>query len=121
MILDSNIIIYSAIPENIKLRQFMYENNFYCSRISYLEVLGYHKINYQDKSYFKKFFNLLPVIEMDKEIIEKAVELRQLEKLSVGDSIIAATAYLHDLILVTNNEKDFKKLSGIKMINPFKL
>lgn len=39
----------------------------------------------------------------------------------LADIIIIASAYLHHFTLVTNNEKDFKKLSGIKMINPFKL
>ena len=33
----------------------------------------------------------------------------------------AATAMAYDLTLVTNNEKDFANIGGLKIINPFKL
>ena len=39
----------------------------------------------------------------------------------LADNIIIASAYLHHFTVVTNIEKDFKKLSGIKMINALKL
>jgi predicted nucleic acid-binding protein len=35
------------------------------------------------------------------------------------DVMIAATARLHDLLVATRNEKDFKTL-GVEIINPFK-
>jgi predicted nucleic acid-binding protein len=38
----------------------------------------------------------------------------------VKDSLIAATALVHDLIIVTRNVNDFKK-AGVKVINPFDL
>jgi predicted nucleic acid-binding protein len=36
----------------------------------------------------------------------------------IKDSLIAATALVHGLILVTRNERDFKR-AGVKMIDPF--
>ncbi len=36
------------------------------------------------------------------------------------DGMIAATAIQHHLIVVTRNEKDFKRF-GVKVLNPFKL
>jgi predicted nucleic acid-binding protein len=36
------------------------------------------------------------------------------------DAMIAATARLHDLLVATRNEKDFRAL-GVEIINPFKL
>jgi predicted nucleic acid-binding protein len=41
MLLDSNIIIYSAKPENSFLRQFIAENEPSVSVISYVEALGF--------------------------------------------------------------------------------
>ena len=36
------------------------------------------------------------------------------------DALIAATAMVHDLTVVTRNTKDFKAFK-VKMINPFKI
>lgn len=36
----------------------------------------------------------------------------------VKDSLIATTALVHDLVLVTHNRADFEK-SGVKMLDPF--
>lgn len=38
--------------------------------------------------------------------------------MSVKDSMIAATALLHQLVVATRNEKDFQK-AGVAIVNPF--
>jgi len=38
--------------------------------------------------------------------------------MSVKDSMIAATALVHDLTMVTRNERDFKS-TGLNVVNPF--
>ena len=40
------------------------------------------------------------------------------QKMAVMDSLIAATAYTHNLILVTRNVDDFK-MAPIEIVNPF--
>jgi hypothetical protein len=42
MLLDSNIIIYSAKPEYAELRRFMDRSIYSVSAVSRIEVLGYH-------------------------------------------------------------------------------
>lgn len=44
MLLDSNIIIYATKPEYTELRQFIAQHTPAISVISYVEVLGYHKL-----------------------------------------------------------------------------
>lgn len=41
-------------------------------------------------------------------------------RMPVEDSYIAATARRHNLIIVTGNDKDFRR-PGIKVFNPFHL
>jgi hypothetical protein len=48
MLLDSNIIIYAAQPEHITLRQFVADHAPAVSVISYIEVLGYHRLSEEE-------------------------------------------------------------------------
>lgn len=40
--------------------------------------------------------------------------------MSLGDSIIAATALYYNFPLVTNNEDDFSNIPGLQIFNPLK-
>ena len=52
-------------------------------------------------------------------VAERAVALRQKQKMGLGDAIIAATALVHGLTLVTRNVDDFKHIAGLEVQNPF--
>jgi predicted nucleic acid-binding protein len=47
-----------------------------------------------------------------------AIELRQLHKMKLRDSLIAATALEHRLTLATRNIDDFKWISSLQLVNP---
>jgi predicted nucleic acid-binding protein len=50
---------------------------------------------------------------------ELLADLRRAGKsMPIKDSLIAATALTHDLIVVTRNKDDFKK-AGVRVLNPF--
>nr|VFK69288.1 MAG: hypothetical protein BECKUNK1418G_GA0071005_13452 [Candidatus Kentron sp. UNK]VFK73865.1 MAG: hypothetical protein BECKUNK1418H_GA0071006_13292 [Candidatus Kentron sp. UNK] len=95
MLLDSNIIIYSIQPEFAELRQLIAKRNPAVSAISYVEVLGYHRLTRSDKEDFMAFFHAARIIPVSLPVLEQAVQLRQQRKISLGDSIIAATAMLN--------------------------
>ena len=118
MLLDSNAIIYSIKPESDALRQLIAEHNPAVSAVSYVEVLGYHQLTASDKEDFLEFFKTARIISVSQPVLEKAVALRQQRKMSLGDSIIAATALLNDLTLVTANVSDFRWIDNIKLMNP---
>ena len=42
-----------------------------------------------------------------------------LYKIKLPDAIIAATALVHNLTLLTRNEKDFSKISNVEITNPW--
>jgi toxin FitB len=119
MLLDSNIIIYSIQPNNRQLREFIAEQLPCVSAISYVEVLGYHNLTLQDQVDLEEFFSLVPILQITSIVLDQAVALRQIRKISLGDSLIAATSLVHDLTLVTRNVKDFAWISGIKLLDPF--
>ncbi|WP_366078947.1 type II toxin-antitoxin system VapC family toxin [Thermococcus sp.] len=59
------------------------------------------------------------VIPLTDEIADVAIELRRKVSIKLPDAVIAATALLHNLTLVTRNVKDFEKVKGLRIYNPF--
>lgn len=116
--IDSNIIIYTGLVDQAQLRNWLHTRALVVSGISLLEVLGYHKISSKDLRYFKAFFKECEVVPIDQDIIQRAINFRQLKRMSLGDSLIAATAFHHKLPLVTANTKDFSHLDKLELINP---
>jgi toxin FitB len=92
MLIDSNIIIYSALPEHQALRDFIVENNPSVSVISYVEVLGYHNLTEQARQYFEEFFAAAQVLPVLDGVTQQAVRLRQTRRRALGDALIAGTA-----------------------------
>lgn len=119
MLIDSNIIIYAAKPEHPDLRVFIAEHSPAVSAVSYVEVLGYHKLSADERRFFTVFFDAAQILPITNEVLEQAVNLRQAKKMTLGDALIAGTALAHDLTLVTRNIKDFDWVDGLRLLDPF--
>ena len=118
ILIDSNILIYSADEEFSYLRKLFQETDTFVSAISKLEVLGYHKITPKQIVYFDAVFKVLENIPITDDLITQGIYYRQIKSMSVADSIIAATAKLYDCDLYTNNVSDFKTIKDFKIVNP---
>ncbi|MFA0965052.1 type II toxin-antitoxin system VapC family toxin [Roseivirga sp. BDSF3-8] len=119
-LLDSNIVIYSALPENAHLREFIDRHSPSVSAITRLEVLGYSRITPADRRIFELFFEVSKVWPVSEVVIDLAIQLRQIKSMSLGDAIIGATGLWHNLHIVTRNTKDFAHIEGLKVYNPMK-
>ncbi|MBE9004915.1 type II toxin-antitoxin system VapC family toxin [Fortiea sp. LEGE XX443] len=119
MLLDSNIIIYSAQPKYNRLRELSAEYVPAVSALSYLEVLGYHQLNEEQRQYFEEFFQVAQVLPISQDVLKQAVTLRQQKRMTLGDSIIAGTALVYGLTLITRNTGDFSWMTQLKLWNPF--
>jgi predicted nucleic acid-binding protein len=58
------------------------------------------------------------VLPVTPEIANVWGELNDPEPLPIIDAYIAATAIVHDMVLVTRNVKDFER-TGVRLLNPF--
>ena len=119
MLIDSNIIIYAARPEHENLRQFIAEHTPAVSAVSYVEVLGYHNLTKADQELFEEFFASSVILPMSQGVIDQAIQLRQEQRMTLGDSLVAGTALVHQHMLVTRNTKDFLWISDLEILNPF--
>ena len=117
-LLDSNLLIYSFDPEYSFLKEIVLDKNNAVSVITQIEVLGFHKISEQEKLYFEFLFSQLHILDLQHQIVQKAIELRQSKKMDLPDATIAATALFHDLELVTVNIKDFIHIPDLNITNP---
>ena len=63
-------------------------------------------------------FAALDVLPVTDAVIDRAVLLRQSRKMSLGDSLIAATAILGARELKTHNLKDFAGIPGLVVSDP---
>ena len=118
MLIDSNIIIYAMQPEYDGIRQLISDHNPAVSAISYVEVLGYHKLAPVEEAILRQFFAAAKVLPLDQEILDAAVLLRQQRKITLGDALLAATALVHQLTLVTHNVGDFEWIEGLVVVDP---
>jgi predicted nucleic acid-binding protein len=54
-------------------------------------------------------------------VVKRCIEIRRNRKIKTPDAIIAATALAKNYTIITNNEKDFAHIEGLKIINPHKI
>jgi toxin FitB len=119
-IIDSNIIIYSALDEFSYLREYLKDSQNYVSKFSEIEVLGYHVLKPSQKQYFESVFYSLNVIPITDPIVRKAIDLRQQKKMTAGDSLIGATALISNFEVITRNSADFDWIENLKVHNTIK-
>ncbi len=117
-LLDSNILIYSLNPEYGFLKEIVFNKNNAVSVITQIEVLGFHKISEQEKLYFEFIFSQLHILDLQHQIVQKTIELKQSKKMELPDATIAATALFYDLQLITRNTKDYIHIPDLNITNP---
>ncbi len=61
------------------------------------------------------------ILDINPDVISQCIILRKGKKIKTPDAIIAATALAYGLTLITNNEKEFVNIKGLKIVNPHKI
>lgn len=119
MLLDTNILIYLAQPGGEALQAKLSTVAPAASQASRVEALGFHKITPEEDERLGKVFGWVEILPMDEAVADAAIALRRARKMKLGDALIAATALLYNLPLVTRNEADFRHITSLQIINPF--
>lgn len=89
------------------------------SVVTEIELLSWRTTNDRDVVILKNFLSDSLIFDLTPAIKNRTAELRKTLSIKLPDSIIAATALVEDLTLITRNTQDFKKCSGLKVVNPF--
>lgn len=116
-LIDSNVLIdyaSSRLPQKgSDFVEAIFNTDFLISVAVKIEVLGFDDL--PDKlTAMEEFVNAATVLPLDDAVTQQTILLRrQYKKLKLGDAIIAATALVHKLILITRNMNDFKAIKGL--------
>ncbi|MBP6810243.1 MAG: type II toxin-antitoxin system VapC family toxin [Saprospiraceae bacterium] len=119
LLFDSNVIIYIAKKELAPEAFILPEDVLFLSDVSYMETLGYAFADENEKLETEKLLSVLFRFSIEEQVVQKVIEIRQSRRMKLPDAIIAASALVHDCIVVTRNTSDFSGLPGLAVLNPF--
>ena len=121
-LLDSNTLIYASQPDArfAACRQWVEQDEVAISAVSRLEVLGFGRLTQTDAEFFATMLRFLPQLPITDEVIDQAIKIRQQFRLKTPDAIVAATALVHGLELVTA-DRGFGRVAGLAVIDPLGL
>ncbi|MCP5495453.1 MAG: type II toxin-antitoxin system VapC family toxin [Leptospiraceae bacterium] len=117
-LLDSNIIIYLS-KETLPIEKvFQNSCEYFISIITFMEVLGHSFVSEVEEEKVKSLISKLNIIYVDQPIALEVVQIRKDKKMKLPDAIIAATAIVKNMSLMTYNIDDFKNIEKLQIINP---
>ena len=58
------------------------------------------------------------ILPLDEAVTNRAILLRQDRAIGIADAIIASTALIYELPLVTRNTADFQHVAGLTLLDP---
>ncbi len=110
---DTNFIIH--LNEGNPLIKPFLDYNFGVSFITEIELLGAFSISKTKKSQLSDILIDCQILEMNNQIKETCIKIRQQYKLKIPDAIIASTAFVNKIPLITS-DRDFEKIKEIDLI-----
>ncbi|NES00443.1 MAG: type II toxin-antitoxin system VapC family toxin [Symploca sp. SIO1B1] len=122
-LLDTNILIYyfndePAVQSILKEIQAGNAVGYYCP-ISWVELLCYPELTEDEASLMREFLRTISCVSLTEVTLDCAAEIRRNYRIRLADTLIAACALVTGCTLVTRNVKDFKRIDGLSVLNPF--
>ncbi len=87
------------------------------SAITEIELLCWKTIDEKELATLHNFIEDASVIELEQPIKFKTADIRKQHKIKLPDAIIAATAIVYDLTLITRNVGDFKNIQSLQIVD----
>ncbi|MDR0844467.1 MAG: type II toxin-antitoxin system VapC family toxin [Tannerella sp.] len=123
-LLDSNVIIgyldNKLPPEGMTFVSGIVDKMPNISVISQIEVLRYNA-SAGVMNVLSDFVDSSVILPLDNNVAEVTIDLCRQSKIKLPDGIIAATALVHNLTLLTRNVSDFKNIPKLVYVNPWEI
>ncbi len=123
-LIDTNVIsdyFCASLPKNgLNFLDSVIDMVPFLSVITEIELLSW-RTRTETELIIKEFISDSVILELSEDVVYRCIDIRRNKLLKIPDAIIAATALCHNMILITNNEKDFRNIQELRILNPFKL
>ena len=123
-LIDTNVVsdyFSASLPSSgLKFMDTVIDSVPNLSVITQIELLCW-KTDIVKEQAIKDFIFDSEILEILPDVISHCVNIRRNKKIKTPDAIIAATAIARDYTLISNNDKDFNGILGLKYINPTKI
>ena len=119
-LIDTNVVIDvfdAATPATVK--QKIFQMLPIVSAVTYMETLGWYQATSTQLHILQKFMNVATILPISQPVMDTTVKIRQQKRMRLGDAIIAATAIVHNRVLVTRNSSDFNSIDNLDIFNPW--
>lgn len=90
------------------------------SVITEIEALSWLNPDKSKEAVVKSFIEDSNILNLSPDIVAQCVKIRRSQKVKTPDAIIAATAIVHNLTLITS-DNDFNNIQDLKIIDPYSL
>jgi len=121
-LIDTNVVIealYNALPQ--KAITFIAALPPVISDVTRMELLGWPNATALQLAPVTAFVNSATLLPINEAVVLKVIDIRQAKNVKLGDAMIAATALVNNLSVLTRNTSDFKNISGLTVIDPYNL
>jgi predicted nucleic acid-binding protein len=122
-LIDSNVVIGyldNKLPESgMKFMHAIVDETPNISVVTKIEAL---RFNTSDDVYktLHDFVSESIVFEINDQVVDKTITICKGQRIKLPDAIIAATAIVGDLTLITRNTSDFKNITDLELLDPWK-
>ena len=110
-----------SFPEKgLLLLDSILDNECQISFITQIELLAWKNQQESSLLVYKQFIKGSKILYINEITINQAIEIRKKTNVKLPDAIIAATALCYNFTLISDNDKDFTKITdfGLNYLNP---
>jgi predicted nucleic acid-binding protein len=123
-LLDSNVVIGyldRKLPsDGMAFLDKIVEVRVNVSVITQIEVLRFNAPSHAVKV-LSDFIDYANVCSLDEAVVNTTIAICKRSKIKLPDAIIAATAIVGGMTLLTRNVADFRNIDGLLYLNPWEL
>lgn len=123
-LIDTNVVIDflgKRLPDSgMEFVSKIIDSEANLSVITKMELLGFNAPP-DEYAVLRSFVDDTNIIDLSNDIVEATIDLRKVNRIKLPDAIIAATAMVNSMTLITRNDIDFQNLENLAVINPYKL
>jgi predicted nucleic acid-binding protein len=119
-LIDTNAIIdylEDKLPE--KAAKSIDDLSIQISVITRIELLAWPRATENQLNILNDFIKASQILLLNEAVSLKTIEIKKFYRIKLPDAIIAATAIVNDLALLTRNTADFEKITGLVSVDPY--